>query len=276
MTNSLTVLDYSAVAIYLVLMAGIGIIMGRYVKNVKEYFSGGNAVPWHLGAISNYMTMISAFVFVAHAGVVYQNGLIGLLLLWSPVPATVFATLFLAHRWRRAGLTTPVEYLEQRYGSSVRQIVSWCGIGFRILENMVRLYALGIVVSGTLGCSLELAAAVCGGIAVVYTMIGGLWAVVVTDAVQCAILLMITAVIRVNAIAPGFFINKRNSKILTTPEGGLTSRGKNVMAHTPLGRFGEADELLGCVRWLLDDRVAGFVTGITMPVDGGFLAASGV
>lgn len=82
--------------------------------------------------------------------------------------------------------------------------------------------------------------------------------------------------IRVNAVAPGFFVNERSRKYLTTPEGGLSARGANVMQHTPAGRFGEARELLGCVRWLLNDEQAAFVTGITVPVDGGFLAASGV
>lgn len=82
--------------------------------------------------------------------------------------------------------------------------------------------------------------------------------------------------IRVNAVAPGFFVNDRSRKILMTPEGGLTARGGNVMAHTPLGQFGEAKDLLGCVCWLLDDAQARFVTGVTVPVDGGFLAAAGV
>jgi hypothetical protein len=82
--------------------------------------------------------------------------------------------------------------------------------------------------------------------------------------------------IRVNAVAPGFFVNERSRKILMTPEGGLTARGGNVMAHTPLGQFGEAKDLLGCVCWLLDDAQARFVTGVTVPVDGGFLAAAGV
>ena len=84
------------------------------------------------------------------------------------------------------------------------------------------------------------------------------------------------AKIRVNAIAPGFFVNDRSRKILCTPEGGLTARGEQVMAHTPARRFGEAKELLGCAEWLLDDEKSGFVTGITVPVDGGFLASAGV
>lgn len=82
--------------------------------------------------------------------------------------------------------------------------------------------------------------------------------------------------IRVNAVAPGFFANERSRKILMDDRGGLTARGQNVMAHTPMKRFGEARDLLGAVCWLLDDESAGFVTGITVPVDGGFLASSGV
>lgn len=82
--------------------------------------------------------------------------------------------------------------------------------------------------------------------------------------------------IRVNGVAPGFFVNERSRKILMTPDGGLSPRGQNVMAHTPLKRFGEASDLLGAVCWLLDDVRAGFVTGLTVPVDGGFLASTGV
>ncbi|MBI5821508.1 MAG: SDR family oxidoreductase [Verrucomicrobia bacterium] len=82
--------------------------------------------------------------------------------------------------------------------------------------------------------------------------------------------------IRVNAVAPGFFANERSRKILMTGDGGLTARGQNVMAHTPMKRFGEAQDLLGAVCWLLDDERAAFVTGITVAVDGGFSSSSGV
>lgn len=84
------------------------------------------------------------------------------------------------------------------------------------------------------------------------------------------------AKIRVNAVAPGFFVNERSVKYLRTPDGGLSARGENVMRHTPMQRFGEAEDLLGCVEWLLDDDKSGFVTGITIPVDGGFLSCTGV
>jgi hypothetical protein len=82
--------------------------------------------------------------------------------------------------------------------------------------------------------------------------------------------------IRVNGIAPGFFLNDRSRKIMYNEDGSETSRAKNVLGHTPMKRFGEAPELIGCMNWLIDDRASGFVSGITIPVDGGFLACPGI
>jgi len=82
--------------------------------------------------------------------------------------------------------------------------------------------------------------------------------------------------IRVNAIAPGFFLNDRSQKLLMTPDGGYTDRGAAIIRQTPMKHFGEAHELIGCLNWLIDDAGAGFVTGIVVPVDGGFLANVGI
>ena len=80
---------------------------------------------------------------------------------------------------------------------------------------------------------------------------------------------------RVNAIAPGFFIGDQNRRLLTHEDGSLTERGKTVIAHTPMGRFGEAEELNGTIHWLCSDA-SRFVTGIVVPIDGGFSAFTGV
>jgi NAD(P)-dependent dehydrogenase (short-subunit alcohol dehydrogenase family) len=81
--------------------------------------------------------------------------------------------------------------------------------------------------------------------------------------------------LRVNAIAPGFFVGEQNRALLLEPDGGLTERGRAIVEHTPAGRFGEADELVSTVVWLCGPG-AGFVTGVVIPVDGGFSAFSGV
>jgi NAD(P)-dependent dehydrogenase (short-subunit alcohol dehydrogenase family) len=82
--------------------------------------------------------------------------------------------------------------------------------------------------------------------------------------------------IRVNAIAPGFFLTDQNRFLLTDEKTGeLTARGRAIIGHTPMGRFGEPEDLLGAVLWLLSPASA-FVTGIVLPIDGGFSAFSGV
>jgi NAD(P)-dependent dehydrogenase (short-subunit alcohol dehydrogenase family) len=82
--------------------------------------------------------------------------------------------------------------------------------------------------------------------------------------------------LRVNAIAPGFFITEQNRFLLTNPSTGeLTDRGKSILAHTPVGRFGSPEDLLGAVYWLLSPA-SSFVTGAVIPIDGGFGAYSGV
>lgn len=82
--------------------------------------------------------------------------------------------------------------------------------------------------------------------------------------------------VRVNAIAPGFFVTNQNRGLLFNEDGSPTARTNKILNATPMGRFGEADELMGTVRYLLDDSMSSFVTGVVIPIDGGFSAYSGV
>lgn len=82
--------------------------------------------------------------------------------------------------------------------------------------------------------------------------------------------------IRCNAIAPGFFVTKQNKGLLFNPDGTPTARTGKILAATPMRKFGEIDDLIGCLLWLADDGASGFVTGTVIPVDGGFSAYSGV
>ena len=82
--------------------------------------------------------------------------------------------------------------------------------------------------------------------------------------------------IRVNAIAPGFFVTNQNRGMLFDKDGNPNARTKKILAGTPMRRFGEAEELIGTVMWLSDKEKSGFVTGVVIPIDGGFSAYSGV
>ncbi|GAB1797508.1 SDR family oxidoreductase [Priestia megaterium] len=82
--------------------------------------------------------------------------------------------------------------------------------------------------------------------------------------------------LRVNAIAPGFFLTKQNRNLLLNNDGSLTERSNKIITSTPMKRFGKPEDLLGTLLWLADETYSGFVTGITVPVDGGFMAYAGV
>ena len=82
--------------------------------------------------------------------------------------------------------------------------------------------------------------------------------------------------IRCNAIAPGFFVGNQNRGLLFNPDGSPTARTHKILAGTPMGRFGDVSELIGTLLFLADDNASGFITGVVIPVDGGFNAYSGV
>ena len=82
--------------------------------------------------------------------------------------------------------------------------------------------------------------------------------------------------IRCNAIAPGFFVTNQNRALLYTPDGQPTARTGKILGATPMKKFGEIDDLIGTLLWLADDKASGFVTGVIVPVDGGFSSYSGV
>ena len=82
--------------------------------------------------------------------------------------------------------------------------------------------------------------------------------------------------IRVNAIAPGFLVTAQNQALLYNPDGTLTARSEKILAATPMSRFGDADELLGATFFLIDEACASFITGVVLPIDGGFSSYAGV
>ena len=114
-----------------------------------------------------------------------------------------------------------------------------------------------------------------------YVPLSGVWAY---GAAKAAVVNLTTAAanefapqkIRVNAIAPGFFLTDQNRALLTADDGGLSARGETIVSQTPMGRFGQPGELVGTLLWLVSDQAAGFVTGTVIAVDGGFAAFSGV
>ncbi len=114
--------DYVMLIGYFVLMIGIGAYFYRFMRGMKDYFSGGNSIPWWLSGVSFYMSSFSVAAFIFYPALCYKYGWVGVTLLWVAIPATLFSVLLMAKRWRRARIDSPVEYLESRYSVWLRQL----------------------------------------------------------------------------------------------------------------------------------------------------------
>ncbi|HOQ89633.1 MAG TPA: hypothetical protein PLX03_05790 [Candidatus Hydrogenedentes bacterium] len=207
-------------------MAAIGVFFYGKMRQMKDYFSGGNAIPWWLSGVSFYMSSFSVAAFVFYPSLCYRFGFVGVTLLWVAIPATLFSALLFATRWRRARINSPVEYLESRYSPLLRQIFAWQGIPVRIIDDGMKLLATATFISLCAGIPPAQSVLWTGGIILLTTFLGGLWAVAVTDFIQfvvltAAVLLLLPLSIAkaggigtlVSALPEGFFQ-------LTTPEYG--------------------------------------------------------
>jgi len=193
--NKLQTLDYITIIIYMVMMAGIGIFLGKYIKNISDYFKGGSAVSWIAGGISNFMTKFSTFVFVAYAGIAYSDGMVAITIMWSTIFPSLIAVFVYAKLWKRAGIISPVEFLETRFNAPIRQIFSWSGVLLKLLDDMIKLYSIGIFVTAASGIPFQTAVLFCGLVVALYTVVGGFLAVIVTDVVQFVILVLATFIL---------------------------------------------------------------------------------
>ncbi len=188
MGNALAMADYVIIAGFFAVMLGIGVYYSGRMRNMAQFFGGGKQVPWWLGGVSFYMVSFSALAFVMHSEMAYKYGLFSFVLSWLAVPAAALSALLFARRWRRVAETSPLEYIEARYGTGMRQGLMWLGLPTRLLDDALKLLAIGTVVSAGLGFPFRTGVIVCAAIILGYTFMGGLWAALVADFVQFAVL----------------------------------------------------------------------------------------
>ena len=136
----LSSIDYGIIFFYGVLVAFLGYIAKRLVKNPDDYFAGGKKVPWWLAAISHHVSGYSAFAFVGLGTLAYTGGISAWTFFGPPIFIAMLAGAFIwAPRWSQMKILTPIEYLESRYNNTVRQVFGWSGIGIKFIDEGVKL-----------------------------------------------------------------------------------------------------------------------------------------
>lgn len=195
-------IDYFVLIVYLAGFFLVGLILSSRNKNSDDMFAAGGESPWWISGLSSFMTMFSAGTFVVWGGIAYRLGLVAVVINLCYGVAAILVGFFVAGHWKKMGVRTPSEFIELRFGKSAVQFYTWSMMVFRIVGVAVSLYALSVVLvammplaegnplrdPATGNLSLTWAIIIFGIIVVVYTMAGGLWAVLMTDVIQFILL----------------------------------------------------------------------------------------
>ena len=195
-------IDYLVLLIYLAGIFGVGCLFAMKNKSSADMFAAGGQSPWWTSGLSAFMTMFSANTFVVWGGIAYRQGMVAVMINLMYGVAAMLVGYFVAGRWKRIGVQTPAEYVQLRFGDGVLHFYTWFMTVFKMITTAGALYALGrILVSlmplaegnplrdpATGNLSLFYGIVIFSSIVVIYTMIGGLWAVLMTDVLQFIIL----------------------------------------------------------------------------------------
>ena len=147
------------------------------------------------------MSGFSAWTFTGAAGLAYQHGLVAILLYVGNAATFLLGYFLFAQRWRRARIGTVMEYLVDRYDERTRQVFSWTTIFFQLFTGAAMLYGLAVFVAPACGWPIPWTILGCGAVILAYCVVGGLWAVVITDFLQAAILMPFTLVMLFASLA---------------------------------------------------------------------------
>lgn len=187
----MTTADYLTLLLYVAGVFAISTFAARRTRSQKDMFSAGGQSPWWASGLSGFMTMFSAGTFVVWGGIAYELGFVAVMINTCYGIAALLAGYFVAGRWNRLGVATPAEYVSLRFGKTGLHFFTWTMLVKRILGVSVSLYALAVLLVAIIPIDQTLAIVLFGGIVILYTMQGGLWAVLMTDVLQFIVLTVV-------------------------------------------------------------------------------------
>ena len=179
-------LDWLVLLGYFGVMVGIGLWARARIRSARDFFVAGGRMPWWLSGISHHMSGYSAAVFVGYAAVAYTHGFT--LYVWWAIPITIamlVGAATFAPRWprlrRRLGIISPLEYLATRYDVPTQQLLAWSGTALKVFDVGAKWAATAILLEVFAGVPLAWGILLTGGVTLVYSTVGGLWADALTD-----------------------------------------------------------------------------------------------
>lgn len=191
MKGGLAFADYAVIAVFFAVMLGVGVYYSRKSKSSDQFFGNDKSIPWWLSGISFYMNSFSALAFVMYSALAYKFGWVPVTVSWLSVPAVLLGAWFLAVRWRRAAKGSPIDYIAERYTPGMCRTLAILGLPMQLLDNALKLLAIGTVVGVGMGFPLFWSICISGVIIVLYTFLGGLKATLTCDFIQFLVILAV-------------------------------------------------------------------------------------
>ena len=191
MAGSLSLVDYGVVAVFFTVMVGVGVYYSRRPTSSAQFFGNDKTVPWWLSGVSFYMNSFSALAFVMYSALAYKFGWIPVTISWISVPVVLLGAWLLAVRWRRAAKGSPIDFVAERYTPAMCGTLAVLGLPMQLLDNALKLLAIGTVVGVGMGFPLFWAICISGVIIVFYTFLGGLKATLACDFIQFLVIIAV-------------------------------------------------------------------------------------
>lgn len=198
----MTNLDYAVLLFYLLGTLAISFVVSARNKSADDMFAAGGQSPWWAAGLSSFMTMFSAGTFVVWGGIAYKYGVVAIAINLCYGVAAILVGYTLAGRWNSLGIRTPAEFIDLRFGRPALHFYMAFMMAFKVFGTAVSIYALSVMMTDMMPLAegnplrdphtgnLSLLAAIIGlgGLIVLYTVVGGLWGVLMTDVLQFIVL----------------------------------------------------------------------------------------
>lgn len=185
----MSTIDYAVMGIFALMILCIGMVFTyKGSKNTSTFFEAGGNTPWWINGLSLFISYFSAGTFVVWGSIAYQAGFVANGIQLTMMLGGLITAIFIAHRWKKTGALTAAEYIGVRFGVKTQQFYTTLTLLYSLFSVAAVLYPVGKMVNVASGISIELSIVIIGGIIILYTAAGGLWAVLVTDVVQFVVL----------------------------------------------------------------------------------------
>ena len=188
-------IDISVIVVFTLLIFICGMSFSKAGKNMKSYFSAGGALPWWMSGLSLFMSFFSAGTFVVWGAIAYESGWVAISIQWTMCIAGIIIGLFIAPKWQKTKAMTAAEFITDRLGYRTQKIYTYLFLLISIFTMGAFLYPVAKIVEVSTGIPINVSIISIGILILLYTSVGGLWAVIVTDVLQFVVLTAVVLVV---------------------------------------------------------------------------------